>query len=122
MAVRAAPAATAEGSAGAAESAATARFSSVSGATAAMAVTASARVKAAPAELRDCSASVGRPDSPAEHHPGKYRKPPTRAGVRGLLVLLAKERYRLFRISRARAAVSDGVLPTFTPAASRASF
>ncbi len=26
------------------------------------------------------------------------------------------------RISRARAAVSDGVLPTFTPAASRASF
>lgn len=31
-------------------------------------------------------------------------------------------RYRLCRISRASAAVSDGVLPTLTPAASRASF
>lgn len=30
--------------------------------------------------------------------------------------------YRLCKISRASLAVSDGVLPTFTPAASRASF
>ena len=53
------------------------------------------------------------------HRSTIYRNgvPPVRIGATS-----AATRYRLFRISRASAAVSDGVLPTFTPAASRASF
>src|SRR5689334_17533417 len=45
-----------------------------------------------------------------------------RAAGNAIPRLLAGMRYRLFRISRAMLAVSDGVLPTRTPAASSASF